>query len=81
MAYATPSERVQLRADSEAAGFPYVYTLLIEKDGRQSEFPCDDIGDALDLSDAWFKDHGAEYVEIFRVLDDGTLNPTRGPAQ
>lgn len=81
MAYASPAERLQLRADAEAAGFLYEFTLLIEKNGRQSELACDDLGHALDLSGAWFNDHGAQYVEIFRVLDDGTLNPTIGRAR
>ena len=77
MAYATPANRLALRAASR--DFPLDFVLQVRKNGRESELVCDDIDHALDLSGAWAGRHGADYVEIFRVLADGTLNPTIGP--
>lgn len=42
------------------------------------ELDAHSLTQALELSGNWIKKHGADYVEIFRVLHDGTLNPTIG---
>lgn len=78
MAYASPADRLKVRADRKADRLKYEFTILIEKGERQSELVCDSLTHALTLASTWFNTHGAEYVEIFRVLDDGTLNPTIG---
>lgn len=44
---------------------------------NENELDADSVGHALTLQKAWI-DAGASYVEIFRVLHDGTLNPTIG---
>lgn len=43
----------------------------------ENEIDADSVGHALSLQKLWI-DEGASYVEIFRVLHDGTLNPTIG---
>ena len=77
MAYASPAERLALRASTR--DFPLDFVVQIRKNGRESELICDDVDHAMELSEAWADRHGADYVEIFRVLADGTLNPTLGP--
>lgn len=71
--FATPQERMSLRTQDFALDF----VVQFEKTGRQSELVADDIDHALTLQRSWI-DKGADYVEIFRVLHDGTLNPTIG---
>ena len=44
---------------------------------NENEIDADSVGHALTLQKSWI-DKGASYVEIFRVLRDGTLNPTIG---
>lgn len=75
MAFASSAERAALRSTD----FPLEFVLRVRKNGRESEIACDDLDHALELSGQWAKVHGAEYVEIFRVLPDGSLNPTIGP--
>ena len=70
---ATPAERMSLRTQD----FTLDFVVQFEKAGRQSELTADDIDHALALQASWI-DKGADYVEIFRVLHDGTLNPTIG---
>ena len=76
MAFASNSDRLELINSNSAFGLEFV--VRVEKNGRQSELTADDIDHALDLQGTWVKNHQADYVEIFRVLPDGTLNPTIG---
>lgn len=71
--FATPAERLSLRTQD----FTLDFVVQFKKAGRQSELVADDIDHALVLQRSWI-DKGADYVEIFRVLADGTLNPTIG---
>ena len=71
--FASHSERIALRTKD----FSVDFVVRIEKNGRRSELCADDIEHALDLQKSWI-DKGANYVEIFRVLHDGSLNPTIG---
>lgn len=76
MAYATNEERAMLKASSTSFdACPFV--VQFEREGRQSELVADDVDHALTINKQWI-DAGASYVEIFRVLDDGSLNPTLG---
>lgn len=81
MAYATPEQRLNIRADRKKAGDKLEYTLQVRKKGRESEIACDSLGHALTLSCIWHQQFGAEYVEIFRVNKDGTLKATIGRAR
>lgn len=78
MAFASPSERLALRASVEASGFVLDVVLQVRKNGRESEIACDDIEHALMLSNEWATTHCAEYVEIWRVRNDGELASTIG---
>lgn len=71
--FASASDRVALRTQD----FTLDYVVQFEKNGRKSELCADSIDHALELQKSWI-DKGANYVEIFRVLHDGTLNPTIG---
>lgn len=71
--FATPADRAALRT----LDFSLEYVVQFRKNGCESELVADDIDHALDLQKSWI-DKGADYVEIFRVLHDGTLNPTIG---
>lgn len=73
--FASPSDRLALRNSQLSFGLDFV--VQFEKNGRQSELCADDIDHALTLQKQWI-DAGSDYVEIFRVLHDGTLNPTIG---
>ncbi len=73
MAYASNAERLSLNT----MDFSLEYVVQFEKNGRQSELVADDIDHALTLQKQWI-DSGADYVEIFRVLHDGSLNATIG---
>lgn len=73
--FASPSDRLALRNSNPSFGLDYV--VRFEKNGRQSELCADDVDHALTLQKQWI-DAGASYVEIFRVLYDGTLNSTIG---
>jgi len=73
MAYASNAERLALNT----MDFSLEYVVQFEKNGRQSELVADDIDHALTLQKQWI-DAGANYVEIFRVLHDGSINPTIG---
>lgn len=74
--FASAADRIALRA-SQALFDPCPFVVQFEKAGRQSELAADDVDHALTLQRSWI-DKGADYVEIFRVLHDGTLNPTIG---
>lgn len=76
MAYATDSERLTLK-NSNMSFDGCAFVVRFEKNGRESELVADDIDHALNLNKSWI-DKGAAYVEIFRVLHDGSLNPTIG---
>lgn len=78
MAFASSSDRLALRASTEAAGFTLDFVLRVRKANREDEIACDDLDHALTLSGHWLNVMGANYVEIFRVLHDGELNPTIG---
>lgn len=71
------SSTEELKSYRENTDFPAHFVVRFEKDGRQSDLAADDIDHALTLSGEWIK-NGANYVEVFRLLDDGTLNPTIG---
>ena len=71
--FASSADRLALRTQD----FSVDFVVRIEKNGRRSELCADDIEHALDLQKSWI-DKGANYVEIFRVLHDGSLNPTIG---
>lgn len=75
MAFATDQERKELK---EANDFGLDFVVRFRKAGRESELCADDIEHALNIQGHWINS-GASYVEIFRVLDDGSLNPTIGP--
>lgn len=72
--FATNEERFALRSDN-AFGLDFV--VRFSKAGRDSEIACDDLDHALAVSAQWI-DRGAAYVEIFRVMEDGSLKPTIG---
>ena len=74
--FASVSDRKAL-LDSNTSFNACAFVVRFEKNGRQSELVADDVDHALALSGEWIK-NGANYVEIFRVLSDGTLNPTIG---
>tara|TARA_R100000479_G_C6283756_1_gene163962 strand:- start:260 stop:529 length:270 start_codon:yes stop_codon:yes gene_type:complete len=74
--FATPAERLALRA-SNSSFDPCPFVVRFEKGRRQSELAADDADHAMAISAQWIS-AGANYVEIFRVLHDGTLNPTIG---
>lgn len=74
--FASASDRLALRA-SNSSFDPCPFVVRFEKNGRQSELACDSVDHALEVNKQWI-DAGAEYVEIFRVLHDGELNPTLG---
>ena len=74
--FASAADRIALRA-SQASFDPCPLVVQFEKASRQSELAADDVDHALTLQRSWI-DKGADYVEIFRVLHDGTLNPTIG---
>lgn len=79
MAYATDTERLELVNANLAFGLQFV--VRVEKTGRQSELPADDVDHALALSGAWLTAHGADYVEVFRVdQNTGALIATLGPS-
>jgi hypothetical protein len=73
--FASPSDRLALRNSNPSFGLDFV--VQFEKGGRQSELCADDVDHALVLQKQWI-DAGSDYVEIFRVLDDGSLKPTIG---
>lgn len=71
--FASAADRLALRTQD----FSVDFVVRFEKNGRRSEVTADDIDHALNLQASWIE-KGANYVEIFRVLHDGTLNPTIG---
>lgn len=74
--FASPADRVALR-ESNLAFDTCPFVVRFVKGERESELVADDIDHALQIQRSWI-DKGASYVEIFRVLYDGTLNPTIG---
>lgn len=74
--FASNEDRKSL-LDSNVTFNACAFVVRFEKNGRQSELVADDIDHALELSGSWI-DKGANYVEVFRVLHDGSLNPTIG---
>lgn len=76
MAFLTDQERYEL-LNSSMKDYLSVYTVQFRKNGRESELVCDDLDHALDVANEW-TNNNSEYVEIFRVLFDGSLNPTIG---
>lgn len=73
--FASNADRLALR-NSDSFGLDFVVRFV--KNERESEITADDIEHAMTLSKQWI-DAGSSYVEIFRVLYDGSLNPTIGP--
>lgn len=71
--FASSSDRLSLRAQ----GHKLPFVVRFEKNGRESELACDNLSHALAVNAQWVES-GAQYVEIFRVLADGELNPTIG---
>jgi len=76
MAYATNEERKALK-NSNLAFDACAFVVRFAHNGRENEVVADDVDHALDIQKSWI-DKTAVYVEIFRVLDDGSLNPTIG---
>lgn len=74
--FASAPDRLALRA-SNSNFDPCPFVVQFEKNGRRSEIAADGVDHALELNAHWIA-QGANYVEVFRVLDDGTLNPTIG---
>lgn len=72
--FASNAERLALRNTSQPK---LTFVVRFTKNGRDSELAAESIGHALAINGQWIK-AGAEYVEIFRVLKDGSLNPTIG---
>lgn len=72
--FATNEERFALRTDND---FGLDFVVRFTKNGRESEIACDDIDHALAVNAQWIE-RGAEYVELFRVLNDGSLKATIG---
>lgn len=74
--FASNEDRIALRASSVAFdACPFV--VRFTKNGRDSEIACDDIDHALAVNAQWIAS-GAEYVELFRVMEDGSLKATLG---
>jgi len=74
MSFASPAERLAFNNTS----FTLDFVVQVRKGERESEFVADDLDHALTLSGQWLNVHNAEYVEIFRVNEDGTLIATIG---
>lgn len=74
--FASNEDRIALR-NSNTSFDPCPFVVRFEKNGRRSELCADDIDHALALNAQWIE-NSANYVEIFRVLHDGSLNPTIG---
>lgn len=77
MAYASVSDRLALIGNSTLGLQNCPFVVRFEKAGRQSELVADDIDHALTLQAHWIE-RGSDYVEIFRVLPNGEINPTIG---
>lgn len=71
--FASASDRLAARA----AGTKVPFVVRFTKNGRDSELAAESVGHALAINAQWIA-ADAEYVEIFRVLADGSLNPTIG---
>ena len=76
MAYATNEERKALK-NSVIAFDACAFAVRVRHNNRENEIVADDVDHALNIQKDWI-DRGAVYVEIFRVFDDGSLNPTIG---
>lgn len=74
--FASTQDRIALRA-SNASFDACPFVVRFTKNGRNSEIACDDLDHALTVNAQWIAS-GAEYVELFRVNDDGTLKATLG---
>lgn len=74
--FASIEDRIALRA-SNASFDACPFVVRFTKNGRDSELACDDLDHALAVNAQWIT-NGAEYVELFRVLDDGSLKATLG---
>ena len=73
--FASNADRIALRNSQMTFGLDFV--VQFSKAGRESEIACDDFDHALAVNAQWIE-AGAEYVELFRVLDDGSLKATIG---
>lgn len=77
MTFATNEERKAVCRD---VTFTSDFVVRVRsQNGVESEIVAVDFDHALDLNSNWSNVHKAPYVEIFRVLDDGSINPTIGP--
>lgn len=74
--FASNADRLALR-NSNASFDACPLVIRFEKNGRQSELCADDVDHALSINAQWIASD-ANYVETFRVLDDGSLKPTLG---
>lgn len=77
MGYATNECRKALK-ESNRTFDACAFVVRVKKGDRESELVADDVDHALSLSGNWIMVHNAEYVEIFRVSDDGSITPTIG---
>lgn len=74
--FASNNDRLALRA-SNASFDACPFVVRFTKNGRDSEIACDDLEHALAVNAQWIQS-GAEYVELFRVNEDGSLKATLG---
>jgi len=73
MAYATNEERKALK-DMTANGIDNLpFVVRFKKGERENELQAEDFDHAFNLYSTWYKDPDVEYVEVFRVLHDGSL--------
>lgn len=74
--FASIQDRLDLRA-SNASFDACPFVVRFTKNGRDSEIACDDLEHALEVNAQWIES-GSEYVELFRVNEDGSLKSTLG---
>lgn len=72
--FASNADRVALR---NANDFGLDFVVRFTKNERSSEIACDDLDHALAVNAQWIAS-GAEYVELLRVIDDGSIKATLG---
>lgn len=74
MAFASAADRLAL----QTADFRLEFTVqILARNGSEVELAADDVDHALAICRDWLN-RGAEWAEIFRVNDDGSLRPTVG---
>ena len=74
--FASVEDRLTLRSGATACDFT---VQIVTKDGNEIEIAADDSDHALTICTHWMEVFKAERCEIFRILYDGSINPTIGP--